>query len=750
MKTRWTRLVGVPRLVGLLAVLVCSGAMACRIIIPPWPPPPWHPHPPMPPPPRPPAPMEVREHRARIDVQRRVADVTVEALFHNPNGFQIEGTYVFPIGPDAAVSSFTMSANGKTLEAELLDADKARRIYEDIVRQIRDPALLEYAGQGLLKARVFPIPPNGDVRIQLNYEMALRRDGGLSRVLYPLLSARPDGNQSVGKVRVEMRLETEAPIKTLFTPGFEARIERDGARKAVVTWERENVQPDRDFELIFSEDARPVGIEFLAYKDGDDGYFLMAVAPDSELQSEQIPAKDVTFVIDTSGSMMGDKIAQARQALTFCVDALNPDDRFNIIAFATDVAAYADQPLPATADNRRQARDFIAGLKARGGTAIDAALQRALQVPAAQDRPAFVAFITDGLPTVGETEPGAILKRVRDSAGSRRLFAFGVGYDVNTRLLDGICQGTRGSSSYVRPNENLEVALSSFYEKIAHPVMTGLKLETGSTRLAEVNPPELPDLFRGSDLRLTGTFKGNGRVEMVLSGDVLGHRESFRFTADLDGNRRNTFIPRLWAVARVGYLQEQIRVNGRNEELLQEVRRLGRKFGILTEYTSFLIVEDNVDHARVDEARRAFREAERAAEGTSSGAMAVERSVHAKAMQDGAYGYGPGTAPAAAMPGGAAAAPVRLVYEAAGVRTDDVAQTLREAGEKTFYLRRADGTWYDSLIPAGTTPAIDIEVKTWSDEFFELVRKYPELPRYLRVGEKLIVKLGTTTVRISP
>lgn len=754
MRTRHLRSAAAGRCLVLLGLLLCSGALACRIIIPPWPPPPWHPRPPLPPippPPRPPVPMEVREHRARIEVQRRVADVAVEATFYNPNGFQIEGTYIFPIGPEAAVSSFTMSANGKTLEAELLDADKARRIYEDIVRQIRDPALLEYAGQGLLKARVFPIPPHGEVRIQLAYEMALRSEGGLTRVLYPLLSARPDGNQSVGRVRVEMRVETEAPIKSLFTPGFDARIERDGNRKATLTWERENYQPDRDFELIYSEDSRPVGIEFLAYRDGEDGYFLMAVAPDSELQAAQIPAKDVTFIIDTSGSMMGDKISQARDALRFCVDALNADDRFNIVAFATDVVPYAEAPLPATPDHRRQARDFIAGLKARGGTAMDGALQAALKAPIAKDRPSFVVLITDGLPTVGETDPGAILKHAREGAGPRRFFAFGVGYDVNTRLLDGLCQGTRGSSSYVRPNENLEVALSSFYERIAHPVMTGLKLEAGGTRLAELNPPELPDLFRGGELRVTGTFRGNGRAEMALSGDVLGRRETFRFTADLDGNRRNTFIPRLWAVARVGYLQEQIRVNGRNEELVQEIRRLGRKFGILTEYTSFLIVEDNVDHARLDEARRAFREAELAADRLNTGAGAVERSVHAKSMQSGAYAPGGmAPAPAATMPTGEAAAPLRLAYEAAGVRTEDVAETVREAGEKTFYLRRADGIWYDSLIPAGTTPEVDSEVKAWSDEFFELVRQYPELPRYLRVGEKLVVKLGRKTVRISP
>ncbi len=740
----------VHRLLLLLVVLAASGALACRIIVPPWPPPPWYPYPRPQPPPRPPAPMEVREHRAQIEVRQRLADVTVEALFHNPNSFQIEGVYLFPIGRDAAVSSFTMTANGKTLEAELMDADKARRIYEDIVRQLKDPGLLEYAGEGLLKARVFPIAANGDVRIRLNYEMALPREGGLTRVLYPFLSARPEGAQSIGRARIEVRLETEAPLKSLFVPGFDVRVERDGERKATVTWEHDGHIPDRDFELIFSEDARPVGMEFLAYKDGEQGTFLLVVAPGSELQAEQIPAKDVTFVVDTSGSMMGDKIKQARDALSFCVGALNPDDRFNLIAFSTDVVPYAEKPMPASAENRRQARDFIAGLKARGGTAIAAAMQAALKAEVAKDRPAFVVLVTDGLPTVGETDPGAILKRAKEACGSRRLFAFGVGDDVNTRLLDGICQGTRGSSSYVRPNQDLEVVLSAFYERIAYPVMTGLKLDGGSTRLAELNPPELPDVFRGSEVRISGTYRGSGQVEMTLSGEVAGTRETFRFRADLDGNRRNSFIPRLWAVSRVGYLQEQIRVNGHNAELVEEIRRLGRQFGILTEYTSFLIVEDNVDRARVDGARRAFRLAESEARQLESGADAVGLSQQAKSMQGRAYGMG-AAAPAAAMPASAAAAaPVQRVYEAAGVRSEEVADTVREAGEKTFYLRRAEGCWYDSLIPVGTSPRVDLEVKAWSDELFALVRQYPELSRYLRVGGKLVVRLGTQTVRISP
>jgi len=745
---RWHAL---GRAVLLLAVLLSSGAWACRIFMPPWPLPPWYPRPPMPipRPPQPPSPMEVREHRARLEIRHQVAEVTVDAVFYNPNPFETEGLYVFPIDPAAAVSSFSVSAGGRTLEAEIVEADRARRLYEDIVRQARDPALLEYAGQGLLRARVFPIPARGEVRIQLTTTQALQRDGGLTRVSYPLLSARPDGQQRLGLARVEMQIETEKTLKSLFTPGFDTRIERDGPRRARLVWEARDYRPDRDLELFYSEDAGPVGVEFMAFRDGDEGYFLMTVAPDSELQAEAMPAKEVTFVIDTSGSMMGEKMRQAREALRFCVEALQPEDRFNIVAFATDVTPLAETPQPATPEQRRQARDFIDGLKARGGTAIDSALQTALRAPAASDRPAMVVLITDGLPTVGETDPGVILSRARQQSGPRRLFAFGVGNDVNTRLLDGLCQGTRGRSSYVRPEQDLEVALSSFYESIAHPVLTGLTLDSGGARLSEINPPELPDLFRGGELRITGTFRGSGSVPMTLSGEIQGRRETFRFTANLDGDRRHAFIPRLWAMARVGYLQDQLRIHGRSQELLDEIGRLGRRFGILTEHTSFLIVEDNIDRARLGEARRAFGQAVQRSAERQSGAEAVGLAVHAKALQDRAQAPGAGGMDMA-LPEGAAAAPVLEVYEAAGIRSEEVAEMVRTAGEKTFYLRRADQTWYDSRIAAGTQPSIDVEVTAWSDAFFELARRHPELARCLLVGERLVVCLGDRVVRIMP
>ncbi len=734
-----------PSILLLFGVAFGPASRACRIVLPArwiWPPPP-HP-PPRRPPPRPAIrPLEVKSHRASIRIRRQIAEVTVRATFRNPNPRRIEGTYLFPVGPRAAVSSFAITMNGKTVEAELLPAGKAREIYEDIVRRMRDPALLEYLDQGLLKARIFPIEPRSEVSIQLTYETTVSRDDGLYRWRYPLLSARPGGEQKLRSLAIEVIVDSETPLKNVFVPGFDVEVERKGAQGTRIAFEASDYRPDRDFEIMFSENKEPVGIDFLAYRKGKEGYFLMFVAPDSELQAEELGAKEMIFVVDTSGSMMGKKIEQVKQSLAFCVNALGKEDTFNIIGFATDVHPFADAPVPAAAENRERARAFISELRARGGTAIDSALRNALDTsPPKGNRIGMLVLLTDGLPTVGETDPAVILRTAGKVVGNRRIFTLGVGYDVNTRLLDGLAGKTRGYSSYVRPKEDLEIALSSFYGKIAHPVMTNLALDTKGVRFSDVNPSELPDVFKGGQLLITGRYKGKGTKGMVLSGDVRRTRESFRFQVDLDGDRRNAFIPRMWAVSRVAYLQEQMKINGPDEELIDEIKRLGRSYGILTQYTSFLVVEEAIDRQRLSEARAAFDAAEAAAGNTVSGRGAVEGAIRMGLMK---------TSPGQALSMAPEAMPeaVRTAYRRAGVRSEDIRKWVKQAGDKTFYLRKSDGYWYDSLIPTGQTQPIDREVEAWSTEFMQLLRSFPSLRRYLLVSDRLVVRIGGVTLRVT-
>ena len=600
-------------------------------IPPPWPPPqPWPPRPIPLPPPHIFAPLEVTYHHVNVKIDGQVATTSVDQEFHNPNPSRLEGTYLFPIPKGAQIDKFTMDIGGKPVEAELLSAEKARRIYEDIVRKAKDPALLEYADRDVFKVRIFPIEPNSQKRITISYTQVLKSDSGLVSYVYPLntekFSAKPIKN-----VSVKVELETKQPLKSIYSPSHSVEIKRHGPNRATAGFEASDVKPDTDFALYFAPEKDELGVNLVAHKSsGADGYFLMLVSPGIEAKRQNIVPKDVAFVLDTSGSMAGKKLEQAKKALQFCVENLNAEDRFEIIRFSTEVEPLFEKLVRATTANRERANDFIKDLKPIGGTAIDEALKQALALRTnppltpprrgtervrdddssppgegsgvgSSDRPFVIIFLTDGKPTIGTTDEEQIVRNVqRQNEGRTRIFCFGIGTDLNTHLLDKITEETRAFSQYVLPEEDLEIKVSDFFSKIKEPVLANPRLKfTGDVRVTKLYPSPLPDLFRGDQLVLVGRYSGGGDSAIVLEGTVNG--ASRKFTYEVSFPRRDDdheFIPRLWATRRVGYLLDEIRLHGENAELRDEVTELARKYGIVTPYTAYLIVEDE-DRRRV-------------------------------------------------------------------------------------------------------------------------------------------------------
>jgi Ca-activated chloride channel family protein len=489
-----------------------------------------------------------------------------------------------------------MEIGGQQVQAELLSADKARGIYEDIVRKLKDPALLEYAGRDVFKVRVFPIEPNSHKRITLSYSQVLPSDAGLVSYVYPLntekFSAKPIKN-----VSIKVELETRLSLKTIYSPSHAVEIKRNGPNKATIAYEAADVQPDTDFALYFAPEKDEVGLNLLTYKTpGEDGYFLLLASPGMDAKDRQVVLKDVVFILDTSGSMSGKKITQAKKALEFCVENLNDDDRFELVRFSTEVEPLFDQLVAASPANRAKAGDFIKDLRANGATAIDDALRKALSLrPADSARPFVIIFLTDGMPTIGVTDEDQILGNVkRNDTGRTRIFCFGIGNDVNTHLLDKLTEQSRGSSQYVLPEEDIEVKVSSFFAKIKEPVLANPTLKfTGDIRATKLYPASLPDLFKGEQLVLAGRYSGHGSSAVIVEGMVNGATRKFTYEVKFpDESPDHEFIPRLWATRRVGNLLDEIRLHGENAELRDEVTQLARKYGIVTPYTAYLIVED--------------------------------------------------------------------------------------------------------------------------------------------------------------
>jgi Ca-activated chloride channel family protein len=701
------------------------------------------------------APLEVTSHHVNVAIDGQVAITSIDQEFYNPNDQRLEGFYMFPVPKGAHIDKFSMEIGGKSVDAELLTADKARGIYEDIVRKMRDPALLEYAGRDLFKVRIFPIEPRSRKPIKISYTELLRSDAGTVTYLYPLstekFSARPIKNLSM-----KIELKSGEPLASIYSPSHKVEIKRDGANRAVIGYESKDEKPETDFQLVYSSETRDVGLKLITYKpDGDDGYFLLLAAP--TVGGETKPAaKDVVFVVDTSGSMAGAKLQQAQKALRFCVENLNNDDRFEIVRFSTEAEPLFRELVPADSDHRKRANGFIDDLKPIGGTAIADALQSALKVrPDKSDRPFVVIFLTDGLPTVGTRNPEEIVANIKKASGVR-IFSFGIGSDVNTQLLDQIAEGTRAFSQYVLANEDLELKVSNFYTRIKEPALTNLKLDLGGgVRTAKMYPAELPDLFKGDQLVVAGRYSGAGDVEGKLTGNVGGREQTFTYKLHFD-DRKTTddYVPRLWATRRVGFLLDEIRLHGETAELRDETTELARKYGIVTPYTAYLIVEDE-DRRRVPMADRSIQSMSADAATRAEVAKAWTGFKDKKEGEDGvanarsqnAFKFAQ-QAPASitsgnseSLRGFAAAGPAATP---AAARLSQYTQQSKFVNGRAFFQN--GNQWIDSN---AQNTAKRQRVQFNSEEYFNLLTKHPEAGPWLALGQNVVLTLDDTVYEIA-
>ena len=539
-----------------------------------------------------------------MNINGNIAETFIDQEFFNPSNNMLEGYYIFPIPKDAVINEFHMEINGEMVNAELLDATKARQIYEDIVRQIKDPALLEYTGQGIFKVRIFPIEPRSKKKVTISYREVFNSDNGMYEYVYPLntekFSAKP-----VKSISVKVELKTNKEIKNIYSPTHSVEVVNKDNHSAVISFEEENTKPDIDFKLYYSTDNDDVGLSLLTYKSGkDDGYFLLTAAPSFIINENQIDDKDITFVLDVSGSMAGDKLKQAKKALLYCVDNLNRGDRFDIIRFSTEAYSLFGQIESASDNNIKKAEKFINDLKPVGGTNIEEALNLALKEKGNSNRTRLIVFITDGKPTIGETTDENLLKKIEKLNNENiRIFTFGIGNEINTHLLDKITEQTKAFRTYISENEDIEVKVSSFYDKVQSPILTNLSLSfSGGIKTIQTYPKNLPDLFKGSGITIFGRYSGSGSSRITLNGTLNGERKSFALNADFSNdNDEYDFIPPLWASRRIGFLLDQIRLNGEDKELVDEITQLAREHGIVTPYTSYLIMEDEEIRLRRNE-----------------------------------------------------------------------------------------------------------------------------------------------------
>ncbi len=654
----------------------------------------------------------------QVNVTGRVARVTVEEWFRNTGALLNEANYLYPLPGEAVFSDFSLWQGDQELKGEPMDAAQARAIYEEIVRRKRDPALIELAGHGLLRARVFPIGPGETRKITLRYTEMLDRVGDAWRFRYTAGS----GAGAAASASFRMRVDSAARFGDPYSPTHRLSTTRSDNRIELTL---ADTTTRGDLELFLPLARSLVGMSLVTSQPlGEDGFFMLLLAPGSAAQAPAV-RRDLVAVLDVSGSMSGDKLDQAKTALAQLLGTLRSGDRFRVVTFGSGVRRYATGWTDVSGDNVRAVQEWVRRLDTDGGTNIAGALAEAFAEPPAEGRLGVVVFLTDGMATVGEKNPERLADQAERDRGPFRVFAFGIGYDVNTYLLDRLTERARGVTEYIRPGGDIEQAVASLASKVASPVLTDLALRSDGVELYDLQPRSLPDLFGRDELVVFGRYRGEGRGEgsVTVIGRRGGREERFSTVARFGGERAGAdYVQQLWAARKAGALSSEIRLHGPNREIVSELKQLALRYGILTEYTSYLVQEPNVVARPMPLQAPAPQD--------QAGAEAVQRSRREKALT------GSLQLSEVVITGSAADSLSR-----GGAATEH--KTQRAAG-RVFVWRYS--TWTD--IAHGDSVRV-VNVAAFSDAYFALLRALPELvqaatlePAVLVAGRRVSIKIG--------
>jgi Ca-activated chloride channel family protein len=534
--------------------------------------------------------------------------------------------------------------------------------------------------------------------------------------------------------RFEVRIDDASEFLDPFSPTHDLEVDRRGER---MTIEVEDEVVGR-LSLFLPLAGEAVGLSLATHRPaGEDGYFMLTLSPGRDTGARE--PRDVTVVLDVSGSMSGEKIEQARQALHQLLGSLGSEDRFRLVAFSSDVRRQASDWSFARGAALERARTWVDDLAADGGTNIEGALEEAFRLESERGRLPIVLFLTDGLPSVGEESPERLAEMAERRAGRARVFAFGVGHDVNTHLLDRLGDAGRGDTDYVMPGEDVERVIGILAAKIRNPVLTDLELDGAPFEISEVYPVRIPDVFAGEELVLFGRFAEEGRGRVTVRGERGGRQLGFSAEVTFpEESRENAYIPRLWAARKLGHLERQIWTEGETRSLVEEIRMLALRYGLPSRYTAYLVEEPEAVAGRPvpmpmgggigGTGLTLRRGAAPSAPAAASGAGAVQAAESARQRRT------------ARNEADLRAADDEILAGVAG------ASDTRVQGGRIFVRR--DDVWTDA---AHTTSQRVIRVKAFSAAYFEVLRALPELEAVLREGasgDELLVAGARESVHV--
>ena len=667
--------------------------------------------------------VEITAVEATVDIRDQVATTTIEVKLRNTSRRRQEAELIMPVANGAAIRSFTYEGAGNEGQAEILPQEEARRIYDSLVSKIRDPALLEFVGYNLVRSSVFPVEANGTQWVRLTYEHLLKGVG--ERVDYVL--PRSESLEYKVPWKIVIDIKAARPISTVYSSSHDIDMVRTSKERVRVKVSAGADMQPGSLRLSHLLEKNGMTASVLSYPDPKigGGYFLLLAGLPVEAgeQGDAEPIKrEVTLVIDRSGSMNGEKIEQAREAALQVVAGLEDGERFNIVVYSNVVESFAKEPVTKDAETEKAARRYIKGIRASGGTNIhDALVETLRQEPSKRFLP-IVLFLTDGLPTVGNTSEVAIRDvAIKGNSHGRRVFTFGVGLDVNAPLLERIASVTRATATFVLPKEDVEAKVGEVFARLSGPILAEPQLDVMTAngtpalgRVRDVIPNMLPDMFEGDQLVLLGQYVGDEPVVFNISGNYLGKERTFTFRSDFDeATTLNGFVPRLWASRKIAEMIDEIRQLGadgnvgsndpRMKELVDEIVKLSTEFGILTEYTAFLAREgtDLSDAAATrEEASYNYRDR---AMSSRAGIGAVSQSLNMIEQK------------------GQKKVNVRNEFFDDKMRRVQI-NTVQQVNDRAFY--RKSGRWVDSrLVEKEREIKPSRVIEFGSDEYYQLAQR---------------------------
>lgn len=758
------------------------------------------PHPIVPPRPpilRPPTPLyKVEKIEIDASINHQVATVMVGQTFKNTSSQTLQVRFVFPLPYDGAVDQMTFLVDGQELAGKLLDAKEAQKRFTDYVRRMEDPALVQWIGSGTYQTQVFPIPPGAKRTVSLRYTQLLRSSGTLTDWWLPLRPAAQN-RDSIGEIAIRARITSSLPVSNVYSPTHDTKIDASDPTSVTVKVHQENSSNPSDFRLLWDVVEMPVPMSLVAYRgqSDEDGYFMLLLQPALEPPDQQqaATARRIVIALDKSGSMSGEKIQQARNAVEHLLNQLREDDQFEIITYDGRVESYAGKLVAAIPDRIADATTYTRGILAGGGTNIHESLLQAIQVAEKSQDPAFIVYLTDGQPTVGITNPARIVADAAAANASRsRVLSLGVGYDVNSFLLDKMSAALHGQTVYIPPGDAVDAHVKRLWERIGATVLSDVQLKLtvdgkpGAVR--EVYPGNLVDLFSGDQMVLVGRYRHGGKLKVELSGELGDASRTFQFNGDLPDaeeiGSRHQFVQRLWAIRRIGSIIDQIDLHGQQDELVEELIALSKKHGVLTPYTAFLADENtslydvtahrsaatrSLQGLQAQTGEYAFRQ--RAVKqgfqqalredvsrrfDSNLGGLSADQGYppQRNAGQAGGIRTQPQTVRPSIAPG---RTPVPQVQRPLGPPTDSsasdaakgtVVEVVRVVGGKTFFNR--GGAWIDSELTEQQEATAE-RIFQFSARYFEFLDQVDNHARqWLAFSEPVALVIANQAVRIEP